>query len=307
MVIRVGVIGVSEGNGHPFSFSSIINGFSDAGLADSGWPGIYDYVRRRDASEFGFDGFRVTHAWTQEKEITKKLCASALIEHAVEKPNDMIGNVDAVIIARDDYETHYSLAAPFLMAGLHVFVDKPLCLDAGELKAFRQYLDNGRLMSCSGMRYAKELDEPRAALKQYGELKLVRGAVLNSWEKYGIHMVDAIMNVIRSKPISVVALEASHVSLAVQMDDGCIVQIDALGDVPKCFRIDFFGTQNITTHEINDNFSMFRRAMWHFTDSVRTGRPAIDPECTLTSMRLLIAGRLARDQKRKVLLDEIRI
>ena len=31
--VRVGMIGMSEGNGHPFSFSAIINGYDDDGLA----------------------------------------------------------------------------------------------------------------------------------------------------------------------------------------------------------------------------------------------------------------------------------
>ena len=56
MVKSIGIIGLSEGNGHPFSYSSIINGYSPEGLAASGWPGIYEYVRRRHASEFGLAG-----------------------------------------------------------------------------------------------------------------------------------------------------------------------------------------------------------------------------------------------------------
>ena len=52
MVIRVGMIGLSEGNGHPFSMSAIINGYSDTGLAESGWPVIHEYVKRRHPSEF---------------------------------------------------------------------------------------------------------------------------------------------------------------------------------------------------------------------------------------------------------------
>ena len=42
MVIRVGIVGLSEGNGHPFSFSAIINGFSDVGMAAAGWSGRVD-------------------------------------------------------------------------------------------------------------------------------------------------------------------------------------------------------------------------------------------------------------------------
>jgi predicted dehydrogenase len=307
MVTRVGVIGISEGNGHPFSFSAIINGYSDAGFAASGWPGIYDYVRRRDPSEFGFEGVQVTHAWTQDQDVTRKLCAASKIAHAVGAPEDMIGNVDAVIIARDDHEQHLRLAHPFLSAGLHVFVDKPLAQDIDDLRTFRPYLESGKLMSCSGMRYARELDEPRASLASYGDIRLVRGAILNSWEQYGVHLADAILNVVRARPVAVVALEAPHVSVAVEMDDGSLLQLDALGEVGRCFRIDIFGTKNITSHEITDNFTMFRRCLWHFVQSIKAGAPAIMPDDTLTVMRLLMAGRASRTERRKVLLNEIRI
>ena len=73
LVKSLGIIGVSEGNGHPFSYSSIINGFSPEGLAVSGWPGIYEYVRRRHASEFGLGDWKVTHAWTQNPEIDREV------------------------------------------------------------------------------------------------------------------------------------------------------------------------------------------------------------------------------------------
>jgi predicted dehydrogenase len=307
MVIRVGIIGISEGNGHPFSFSAIINGYSDAGLAASGWPGIYDYVRRRHPSEFGFPNVRVTHAWTQDPAVTARLCAASQIAHAAAAPEDMINQVDAVIVARDDYEQHWSLAYPFLSAGVPVFVDKPLAQDEEQLRAFRPYLETGGLMSCSGMRYARELDEPRASLASYGDIRLVRGAILNSWEQYGVHLADAILNVVRARPVAVVALEAPHVSVAVEMDDGSLLQLDALGEVGRCFRVDIFGTRNITSHDITDNFSMFRRCLWHFFRSIESGTPAIPAEHTLLVMRLLLAGRRAQTEKRRVLLDEIHI
>jgi predicted dehydrogenase len=301
------MIGVSEGNGHPFSFSAIINGYADRALADSGWKVIYDYVRRRDRSEFGFGEARVTHAWTQDPEVTRRLCDACLIPNPVSSPEQMIGRVDAVIIARDDYENHLAMARPFLNAGLHVFVDKPLSVVTDELREFRPYLESGKLMSCSGMRYARELDEARASLSEYGKIRLVRGAILNSWEKYGIHLIDAILNVVRSKPVSVTSLDAVHESMAVRMDDGSLLQLDALGEAGRCFRIDIFGARSITSHDIADNFSMFRRTLWHFLQSIKSRAPAIEADQTLTAMRLLIAGRMARNERREVSLNEIRI
>jgi Oxidoreductase family, NAD-binding Rossmann fold len=305
LVKSVGIIGISEGNGHPFSFSAIINGYSPEGLAASGWPGISDYVRRRHPSEFGIDGWRVTHAWTQEPETTKRLCAAANIEHAVSAPGAFLGAVDAVIIARDDFEHHRKLAQPFLEAGLPVFLDKPLSVDLDDLRFFRPYLEKGQLMSCSGMRYARELDEPRADLASFGELKLIRGAIVLSWEKYGVHLLDAVFNLTPAHAVSVRMLPAAHASAVIRLDNGVLFQIDALGECARTFHIDLYGTQRNGAYDITDNFSMFRRTLWNFFNSIREGRPAIPPERTLEIMCILIAGRISQKEKREVLLDEI--
>ena len=302
-----GIIGLSEGNGHPFSYGSIINGYSSEGLAASGWPGIYEYVRRRHASEFGLEGWTITHAWTQYPESTKKLCAACRIPNGVGDYREFQGKVDAVIIARDDYQTHCQMAMPFLEAGLPVYVDKPLSVEVSELRAFKPYLESGQLMSCSGMRYSRELDEPRADLAAYGRLKLIRGAIVLSWENYGVHLLEAILAVTPAHPVSVRMSPAEHASAVVRLDDGVLIQIDALGECARTFHVEFFGTQRTGAFDITDNFSMFRRMLWEFAESIRTGRSAIPFERTLEIMRVLIAGRSARKEYREVLLNEIQL
>lgn len=301
----LGIIGLSEGNGHPFSYGSIINGYSPAGLAASGWPGIYEYVRRRHPSEFGLGDWSITHAWTQDPESTKKLCVACRIAHSVKDYREFLGKVDAVIIARDDYEIHFLMAEPFLEAGLPVFVDKPLSLELSELRRFRPYLETGQLMSCSGMRYARELDEPRADLASYGRLKLIRGAIVLSWEKYGVHLLEAILAITPAHPVSVQMLPVEHASAVVRLDDGVMIQIDALDECARTFHIELFGTQRTGAFDITDNFSMFRRMLWQFTESIRSGQPAIASDRTLEIMRVLIAGRMARKEKREVFLNEL--
>jgi predicted dehydrogenase len=304
-MIESAIIGWSEGNGHPFSYSAIINGYSDEGLAQSGWPGIYQYVRRRHPSEFGIDGLTITHAWTQDPEVTQRLCAACRIPYAASDLRGLIGKVGAVILARDDFPMHYEMASPFLEAGLPVFIDKPLSLDVSELRFYRPYLESGQLMSCSGMRYARELDEPRANLASYGRLKLVRGAVVLSWEKYGVHLIDAVMGLTESRPASVAVTSAGHMSATIRFEDGVLFQLDALENCPPTFHIEFFGTERTAAFDITDNFSMFRRMLWEFSHSIQTGIPAIPAQRTLDGMRILIAGRLSAQQKKEVSLDEI--
>lgn len=306
-VTRLGIVGVSEGNGHPFSFSAIVNGYEPAALAEAGWQVIYDYVRRRDASEFGIEGFQITHAWTQDAAVTERLCRACRIPHAVDSLDKLANEVDAVIIARDDFEQHVALALPFLEAGLPVFIDKPLTASLDELRRLKPYLESGRLMSCSAMRYARELDELKTTLDSYGDLKLVRGAVVNSWEKYGVHLLEAVWGVVHPEPDWVQAQEASHTSVCIGCRDGLLIQIDALGRTALTFQFDIWGSTNAASYSIRDNFSMFRRMLWRFCNSVRTGKPAISADDTCTIMRVLIAGRLSQAEGRKVYLNELEL
>ena len=273
LVKSLGIIGVSEGNGHPFSYSSIVNGYSPEGLAAAGWPGIYEYVRRRHASEFGLGGWTITHAWTQDPDTTKKLCAACNIQHAAGEYRDFLGNIDGVIIARDDYELHLEIARPFLEAGLPVFINKPFSLEIAELRVLRSYLESGQLMSCSGMRYSREMDEPRANLAAYGGMKLIRGAIVLSWEKYGVHLLEAILSVTPAHPVSVRMTPAEHASAIVELDDGALIQIDALGEGPPVFRVELFGVQRTGAFDITDNFSMFRRMFRNLSAPLETAGP----------------------------------
>jgi hypothetical protein len=157
------------------------------------------------------------------------------------------------------------------------------------------------------MRYSRELDEPRADLAAYGRLKLIRGAIVLSWEKYGVHLLEAILAITPAHPVSVRMLPAEHASAVVRLDDGVLIEIDALGECPRTFHLELFGTQRTGAFDITDNFSMFRRMLWQFAESIRTGQPAIPADRTLEIMRVLIAGRMARDENREVLLNDITI
>ena len=305
--LKLGIIGINEGNGHPFSFSAIINGYDREGMKDSGWDVIYNYLITRHPSEFGFDNVQVTHAWTQDPEQTKKLARASRIPNPVVEIEAMLDEVDGVIIARDDYETHYPLARTFLEKGKFVFIDKPLSLDISELRFFRKYLEDAKLMSCAGGRYAKELDGIRAHIGSFGDMKLIRGTVVNGLEKYGVHLLDGIFGVTGFHAKSVCCFQSKHTSMMIKNADNSVIYIDALGSSAKTLRFDFWSDQKRFHAEANDNFSMFRRLLADFITMIRTGKPTIDPELVLNTMRVLIAADFSRRENRVVELDEIAI
>jgi hypothetical protein len=294
-VIRTGILGYSEGNGHPFSFSAIVNGYDDEKFAAAGWPVIHTYLKAQGPDRFGIGDARVTCAWTQDRELTARLCAACKIDTACTTPLAMIGKVDAVIVARDDWETHAELALPFLEAGLPVFVDKPLSLEESDLGRFEPFLRAGKLMSCSGLRYAAELDGLRNAREQWeiGTPKLIQATVLNGIEKYGIHMIEAIASLHPAwgRATAITRLAVPHDAWTVTLSDGVPLELHCLGAVGKTFHLSFFGDRGHRHFDLHDNFSAFRRTLEGFFGMVTTGVPPIDPDETLAIMRLIGEAR----------------
>ncbi|WP_157698215.1 Gfo/Idh/MocA family oxidoreductase [Legionella clemsonensis] len=285
--MKAGMLGYSEGNGHPFSFSAIINGYEPEAFKSAGWQVILDYLEKQPKDAFDFDDIEVTHAWTQDSTLTKKLCSASKISHAVENYTDMLNKVDVVFIARDDYHTHYPMAKPFLEHGIPVFVDKPLTLDNNELNYFEKYLHNGLLMSTSGMRYAKELDSLRHDPSELGELKLIEGVILNNLEKYGIHLIDAIHGLELSKISSIMRLPTPFEAYTITLENNVIFNLSCLGAVGKTLHLSFYGTKNHFHFDLHDNFSAFKRTLQNMFTMVKQKLPVIQPEETINCMKLI--------------------
>jgi predicted dehydrogenase len=304
-MFKIGVLGFSEGNGHPFSFSAIINGFEEKGFADVGWPGIYDYLRRRPEEDFGIDGMTVTHVWMPQREMARALSMGCRVATVVDRPDQMLSHVDGVLIARDDWTSHLGLARPFLEQGVSVFIDKPLTLSADELEWFLPYVRSGKLMSCAGLRYAVELDPVRNGRGDYGGIRSIRCAVTNDWDKYGVHMIDAAFTMTAARPVSVRRLEsATHESYFMEMDDGSTLLIEAHGPVGPLFNVSVVGRGKASTHDLRDNFSSFRRLLQDFVRMLRTGDAPIPPRDVELSIRTLMAGKFASVGGRPIRIDE---
>jgi predicted dehydrogenase len=306
MVTKLGMIGLSEGNGHPYSFSAIINGYDRESFATCGWPGIFEYLEKKVRNDFGIDGLTVSAVWTQDIEESRKIAQAARIESVCHSVDEMVELVDGVIIARDDWQSHWSLAEPFLKAGKYVFVDKPLSLSPEELKAFYPYLVQGQLMSCAALRYAGELDEYRYCCRQE-QPKVVTGTILCDWSRYGVHLLDGIFSGIDFDVQAVFATGDLPRTAVLECSGGTKIVLTCLGSSEKTFNISGYFDAKKTVAEVADNFTAFKRTLEHFRNMIRDGEAQIDPELTLNIMKTLIAGELSYKQKRLVYLDEIEI
>lgn len=293
LVIRVGIAGLSEGNGHPFSFAAIINGYSDTKFAEAGWPVILKYLRSAPSGQDGIPGAQVTHAWTQDANMTEMLCSATKIENRSQNLIDMVEEIDALIIARDDWEEHYEMAKPFLDKGIPVFIDKPLTLSESELNYFLPFIESGKLMSCSGFRYASELKNSDEIQLEIGEIKLISGTVVKDLVKYGIHMLEAISHFEGTLGETIIATRnfSNHESFSFKFDSGITFNLDCIGEVSKVFHLSVYGEKSTQHFDLVDNFSAFKSTLERFFGMVTTGEPAFNPQETVQLMRLLMASQ----------------
>ena len=99
MTIKLGVLGLSEGNGHPYSWSAIINGYNPEVMESCGFPVIPRYLEQQKWPESRIKGARVVSVWTQDQALSQKLAEATKISKVALNPEAMIGEVDAILLA----------------------------------------------------------------------------------------------------------------------------------------------------------------------------------------------------------------
>ena len=80
-MIKIGIVGFSSGNGHPYSWSAIFNGYDKHKIHDCGFPVIADYLSKRSLPEECIFGAKVTHIWTEDYDLSKKIATVSLIDN----------------------------------------------------------------------------------------------------------------------------------------------------------------------------------------------------------------------------------
>lgn len=289
---------MSPGNAHPYSWSAIINGkFDGDEIARAGYPAVAAYLHaNRDT--LGVPAAQVTHVWAQERDMAQHIARSSGIPATVDALADMVGQVDAVILARDDPENHKEMARPFIEAGVPVFIDKPLAYTAEDLDWFAAQHAAGKfIMSCSSMRYANEARIARQELGSLGKIELVTAVGKKDWKKYGVHLLEAIFAILDDPR----AISVRHIGqldreiIHLRLENGPDVTLHLFNEISGTFQISLFGHHGWKLVDIRNSYSMFRDNLIEFIRSVEEGKPRLDFEKTERIMRIIIAARESRE------------
>jgi predicted dehydrogenase len=310
--IRLAMLGMVDGNGHPYSWSAIVNGVYDAqAMANCGFPVIPQYLGAEPKENLGIPGVKVTHVWCDDPADGVRVAQAAGIANVVERAEDVIGLVDAVVIATDRGWEHVDRARPFIEAGLPVFIDKPLCDREDHLRQFIAWQESGKpILSTSGLRYAREfIDAKQRIAAEIGEPRLVTMTTCKSWERYGIHAIEGVYPLFAPGgwlSVANTGTEDANV-VHVRHSSGIDVVLAAVADMYGAFgKMSVYGTKGSLGASFAHTFFAFKAQLVAFVDYLRTGKLPFPFAETVELMKIIIAGIRSREQAGKtVSLDEI--
>ena len=118
----------------------------------------------------------------------------------VNKPEDMIGKVDGILIESQEGGAHWERARPFLEAGLPCFIDKPFTCSVADARKIVELAEKKKapVFSSSSLRYAPELVKFPAGEKRRQLLGALSYGPAPLHERnpglfhYGIHAVEVL-------------------------------------------------------------------------------------------------------------------
>jgi len=304
---KLGMIGISKGNGHPYSFSAIFNGYNKVYMEQCPYRNIYHYLKKQNKRTMRLKGAIVTHLWTQNKKNSKKISRASKIKNIVKNYQNLIGQVDGVIIARDDPQSHFKIAKLFLDKKIPIFIDKPLTDNLKELGRFAKYYQTNLIMSCSAMRYAREIKEAKKNISKLGKIKVIYGIGPKDWTTYGVHLLEAIYGLLKIKVKYVQSIGRENENIVhLRTKDGKNIILQTSNEIQPLFQLILYGTRGYLLINLSDLFYMFKKTLSLFTKMIKTKKLPIKFSETAEIIRVIIAGNMSKKNGKIIKLDDLK-
>jgi predicted dehydrogenase len=291
-MLKIGMVGGAKA-WHARSFSEMLNGYDEDLARQHNFP-LY---------KTKLEGARVTHIWDPDREAAELIAKICGIDKVVDEMEEMIGEIDGVIIADDTTMKHQRRAIPFLKAGLPTFVDKPLSPSIEEAEEIinlaKEY--NAPFMSCSALRYAKEVEEFLAKKEEIGEILTGNSICSGDLIFYGIHAMEQLYVCIGPGIRSVQNVgEEGRDIVIITKEDGRKFVLTVYKEISYLFQMNLYGTKGWREIRVEDSDYFYSNMLKAFLRMVETKEPPFPPEETLEIIKTLVLARQSAQKKGEI-------
>ena len=217
--------------------------------------------------------------WTPDPSRSKALASALHIPHVLDRPDEAVGDVDAVLSSDDSCEQYAdrnaAWARPYIEHGTPAILDKPLSHSAREAL---EIIDLARrrgtpMLCCSGFRFSKTFQDQRGQVGQLGTILGADGAGPLAWLVfYGVHVLDPLVSLIGTGARWVEHFgDNDNHAVAIGYDDGKRVCLRSL-KMAYGFHFSIYGTEGVSRFSINPKDPDIAREHFH----VRTVEAAVE-------------------------------
>lgn len=224
----------------------------------------------------------------------------------VEKPTEMIGKVDGMLIESLEGGVHYERAKPFLEAGIPCFIDKPFTCSVADAKkiAALSARHKAPVFSSSSLRYTPELvafndDSNRGKIvgvisygpAPYHENKLGDVPRNPGLFHYGIHPLEVLYTIMGPGCVRVSCHHEKGVDTVVgQWKDGRLATLRGLRDGAKPYGFLAF-TEKSVKHVTLSTTYIYRELCKRIVNFFRTKVAPVPLDTTIEMMAFMEMAR----------------
>jgi hypothetical protein len=288
-LLRLGIVGMSDGNGHPFSWSAIVNGYDKELIKSCGFPVIARYLDNHKIPEPCFKNVAVTHVVTQDPNLSQRIARTCKIANVSLNIEEMLPDVDAVILARDDAETHFDLSLPVLRSGKRILIDKPLAYSSREAdRILENQLYDGQVFSASGLSFEPKLLHMKKKLANRLAIS-IDAYISGPWPRYAIHVIEPVVRAagIVTSPCLLSVIQSGEIkAVTFGSEQGLLFRVTCF---PKSYGVppvisSLMDDGKVVTITLSDTYRAFRNMLSEFVRECVTGEPAV-----IDSMRISVS------------------
>lgn len=290
--IQLGIVGFSEGNGHPYSWSAIFNGYDSRSLHATDYPQIADYLDKQIWPKDQIHEADVVSVFCDDAERAMSVAQCARIPSVSKSIEELVQQSDAILLARDDATSRKTLLEKIILSGKPVFVDKPFALSLSDAERMFELQNNSaQIFTTSALRYAKELLLTPEELHSLGELQSIYAVTPKYWCTYAVHLLEVLMAQwggaeVRSVYAFSMVQKGSHCHFYL---DDILVTVQVVGQCKSPIKIEYQGTHQRIVKTFTDSFSCFKTSLQVALQQWKTGEIMIPRSETLKVCELLQA------------------
>lgn len=247
---------------------------------------------RRDET---FASARVVSWWSDDLSAAKLAADRTAVPEVANTLNDLIEQTEAIFVCTKNADTHYAIAMTAILAGRHVFVDKPFVSSYREAVSLVEAAETAGVIvaSSSPWRWTPIVQKLKAQLSVVGEIRsIVCSAPAIDGSFYLAHSADVIDELVGP---GATAIELLHGRLydTIVVDYGCHTRglINGMREIAWLRHVAIFGENGYIEGEITNRQRDYGKIelVRRFVNGVARKDAPIDSQRMLDVMRMITA------------------